>query len=100
MVAAHRAGPVALPERRHLAAGRARRGERKRETGMKRILPQSEAAMAVGRPVAGVDRKWWVLLAVGVGTFMSALDGSVVNTILPVVTGALGSDIATVQWVV
>ena len=56
--------------------------------------------MAVGRPVAGVDRKWWVLLAVGVGTFMSALDGSVVNTVLPVMAGSLGSDIATIQWVV
>ena len=67
---------------------------------MKRILPRSETAMAVGRPVAGVDRKWWVLLAVGVGTFMSALDGSVVNTVLPVMAGSFGSDIATIQWVV
>jgi MFS family permease len=50
-------------------------------------------------PIA-VDRKWLVLLAVGVGTFMSALDGSVVNTILPVVRSAFGSDIATVEWVV
>ena len=32
-----------------------------------------------------MDRRWLVLLAVGVGTFMSALDGSVVNTILPVI---------------
>jgi EmrB/QacA subfamily drug resistance transporter len=31
---------------------------------------------------------------------MSALDGSVVNTILPVVRGAFGSDVATVEWVV
>jgi EmrB/QacA subfamily drug resistance transporter len=56
--------------------------------------------MAVGRPVAGVDHKWWILLAVGVGTFMSALDGSVVNTVLPVMAGSFGSDIATIQWVV
>src|SRR5437763_1383445 len=81
---------------------------------MKRILPRPEAAIAVGRPAAserssaerspaggaGVDRKWWVLLAVGVGTFMSALDGSVVNTVLPVMAGSFGSDIATIQWVV
>src|SRR4051794_112998 len=67
---------------------------------MKRILSRPEAAMAVGRPVAGVDHKWWVLLAVGVGTFMSALDGSVVNTVLPVMAGSFGSDIATIQWVV
>src|SRR2546423_5893760 len=81
---------------------------------MKRILPRPEAAIAVGRPAAserssaerspaggaGVDRKWWVLLAVGVGTFMSALDGSVVNTVLPVMASSFGSDIATIQWVV
>ena len=45
-------------------------------------------------------RKWWVLLSVGVGTFMAALDGSVVNTILPVVTRAFGTDVATIEWVV
>jgi len=41
-----------------------------------------------------------VLLAIGVGTFMSALDGSVVNTTLPVIRTALNSDVATVEWVV
>ncbi len=45
-------------------------------------------------------RRWWVLLAIGVGTFMSALDGSVVNTILPVIRTALRSDVAAVEWVV
>src|SRR5215831_9130322 len=44
--------------------------------------------------------KWWVLLAVGTGTFMSALDGSVVNTILPVIGHAFGSPVATIEWVV
>ena len=46
------------------------------------------------------SRRWWVLLAIGVGTFMSALDGSVVNTILPVMRTALHSDVAAVEWVV
>jgi EmrB/QacA subfamily drug resistance transporter len=41
-----------------------------------------------------------ILAAVGTGTFMSALDGSVVNATLPVVRRALGSDIATIEWVV
>jgi EmrB/QacA subfamily drug resistance transporter len=41
-----------------------------------------------------------VLLAVGVGTFMSALDGSVVNTVLPVVGEAFGSTVAAVEWVI
>jgi len=44
--------------------------------------------------------KWWVLLAVGVGTFMSALDGSVVNTVLPVIGHAFGSGVASIEWVV
>ena len=47
-----------------------------------------------------IDHKWWVLIAIGVGTFMSALDGSVVNTILPVIREAFGSDVATIEWVV
>jgi EmrB/QacA subfamily drug resistance transporter len=44
--------------------------------------------------------KWWVLLAIGVGTFMSALDGSVVNTTLPLITRNFTSTIASVEWVV
>ena len=44
--------------------------------------------------------KWWVLAAIGVGTFMSALDGSVVNIILPVVRAGFQSDVSTVEWVV
>src|SRR5271157_2218881 len=45
-------------------------------------------------------KRYWILLAVGIGTFMSALDGSVVNTILPVVQQAFKSDIATVEWAI
>lgn len=44
--------------------------------------------------------KWWVLVAIGIGTFMSALDGSVVNTILPIVNRSLGSSIAAIEWVI
>ena len=46
------------------------------------------------------NRKWLVLLAIGVGTFMSARDGSVVNTTRPVITRDFGSDVATTEWVV
>ncbi|HEX6966007.1 MAG TPA: MFS transporter, partial [Gemmatimonadaceae bacterium] len=45
-------------------------------------------------------RKWWILTAVGVGTFMSALDASVVNTMLPIISRALGANVATIEWVV
>lgn len=46
------------------------------------------------------NHKWLVLLAIGVGTFMSALDGSVVNTTLPVITRDFRSEVATMEWVV
>jgi len=45
-------------------------------------------------------RRTWVLLTVGIGTFMLALDTSVVNTVLPVLSRALGSSIQTIEWVV
>lgn len=44
--------------------------------------------------------KWGVLLAVGVGTFMTALDGSVVNIILPVLRVSFSTTVANVEWVV
>lgn len=43
---------------------------------------------------------WMVLAAIGTGSFMSALDGSVVNTTLPLITGALNTTIAVSEWVV
>ncbi len=66
-------------------------------------VPESESRVRVDRSprsIAGIDRKWLVLLAVGVGTFMSALDSSVVNTVLPVMRDTFGSEVATVEWVV
>jgi len=41
-----------------------------------------------------------VLAAVGVGAFMSALDGSIVNTVLPVVSGQFRVDVTAIEWVV
>jgi EmrB/QacA subfamily drug resistance transporter len=43
--------------------------------------------------------RWWVLLPIGVGTFMSALDGSVVNTVLPLLRGELHTSVAGIEWV-
>lgn len=43
---------------------------------------------------------WPVLAAVGTGTFMSALDSSIVNTVLPVLTRALNTNVASIEWVV
>lgn len=50
--------------------------------------------------VNNIDRKWWVLVAIGTGSFMAALDGSVVNTILPILRDAFQSDVAAIEWVV
>jgi EmrB/QacA subfamily drug resistance transporter len=47
-----------------------------------------------------LERKWWVLIAVGVGTLMAALDGSVVNTALPVITSQFHSELAVTSWIV
>ena len=51
-------------------------------------------------PAQPDPRKWSVLLAVGIGTFMSALDASIVNAVLPSMREALGTTVASVQWVV
>jgi EmrB/QacA subfamily drug resistance transporter len=40
-----------------------------------------------------------ILIALGIGTFMSALDGSVVNTILPVLRSELHASMAGIEWV-
>ena len=48
----------------------------------------------------GIGHKWWTLAVVGAGTFMSALDTSVVNVALPVIGKATRASVATVEWVV
>lgn len=45
-------------------------------------------------------QKWMVLIAVGTGTFMSALDSSVVNITLPVISQAFNVNVAQIEWVV
>ena len=51
---------------------------------------------------AGLDstQKWGVLLAIGVGTFMTALDTSVANTVLPIIGKSFNASITSVEWVV
>ena len=45
-------------------------------------------------------RKWWAMLGVGLGVFMSTLDSSIVNISLPTLVEKLNTDFATIQWVV
>jgi len=45
-------------------------------------------------------QKWGILVAVGIGTFMTALDTSVVNTVLPVIGKNFNEVLTNVEWVV
>ncbi len=47
-----------------------------------------------------MDRKWWTLLAVCLGTFMLLLDITVVNVALPNIQKELHSSFSDLQWVV
>ncbi|MCD2255301.1 MFS transporter [Lactobacillus sp. CC-MHH1034] len=44
--------------------------------------------------------RWWILTAVGMFTFMSTLDGSIVNIALPVMSRDLRVPLNQVEWVV
>jgi EmrB/QacA subfamily drug resistance transporter len=59
--------------------------------------PVGRCGQEYGSPV---DRRWLVLSAVSLGTFMATLDGSIVNIALPSIGRAFGVDLATVEWVV
>lgn len=50
--------------------------------------------------VLGLERKWWVLLAVGIANFMGTLDSSIVTVILPVLHRELHTNVAAIEWVV
>jgi len=52
--------------------------------------------------VGSVDyrAKWLVMASVGMGIFLSTIDGSIVNVALPSLVKSLNTDFATVQWVV
>jgi len=52
-----------------------------------------------GRGRLNIAPKWWTLAVVGSGTFMSALDTSIVNVALPVIASDTHSSVSTVEWV-
>ena len=47
-----------------------------------------------------MDRKWWTLIAVSVGTFMLLLDITIVNVALPDIQHSLKASFSDLQWVV
>jgi EmrB/QacA subfamily drug resistance transporter len=62
---------------------------------MLKILDRPSSATS-----AQVEHGWWVLAAIGMGSFMSGLDSSISNTVLPVIGRALQADVASLEWVV
>jgi EmrB/QacA subfamily drug resistance transporter len=47
-----------------------------------------------------MERKWWTLIAVCVGTFMLLLDVTIVNVALPAIQTSLKATFSDLQWVV
>ena len=47
-----------------------------------------------------MDRKWWTLIGVCVGTFMLLLDVTIVNVALPSIQASLHASFSDLQWVV
>ena len=47
-----------------------------------------------------MDRKWWTLIAVCIGTFMLLLDVTIVNVALPAIQSSLKASFSDLQWVV
>ncbi len=45
------------------------------------------------------SRRWWALLGLCLGVFMSTLDSSIVNISLPTLVKTFGTTFATIQWV-
>ena len=57
-------------------------------------------AAPAGQPQQAQPRRWWVLTAVCLGTFMLLLDITIVNVALPSVQHNLHSTFADLQWVI
>ena len=45
------------------------------------------------------SRKWYVLVAVGMGVFLATIDASIVNVALPTLVRSFNTQFAVVQWV-
>src|SRR5829696_2199923 len=56
--------------------------------------------MTVGQANSMDNRKWLVLSAVSVGTFISTLSGSIVNISLPTIAHDFGVGITEIEWIV
>ncbi len=59
----------------------------------------SESDASVVKVKKGIEAKWLILTAVMLGAFMGPIDASIVNTVLPDITGYFKTDISIAQWV-
>ena len=50
--------------------------------------------------IVAMERKWWTLLVVCVGTFMLLLDITIVNVALPTIAKSLRASFSDIQWVI
>jgi EmrB/QacA subfamily drug resistance transporter len=64
------------------------------------MKPQDHKANKPNPVFKGIDRRWWVLAVVGMGSYMSALDSSIVNIALPVISHQTKAAVSIVEWVV
>jgi EmrB/QacA subfamily drug resistance transporter len=51
-------------------------------------------------PGVDYDRKWFVMLAIGMGIFLGTIDGSIVNAALPTLVKDFDTTFGVVQWVI
>src|SRR6201993_5012440 len=47
-----------------------------------------------------MERKWWTLIVVCIGTFMLLLDITIVNVALPKIATSLKASFSDIQWVI
>ncbi|MFA5960077.1 MAG: MFS transporter [Tatlockia sp.] len=47
-----------------------------------------------------IEKKWWVLIGVGIASFMGCLDFTVVNTALPAIQSTFECSVSQLQWVI
>jgi EmrB/QacA subfamily drug resistance transporter len=45
------------------------------------------------------SKKWYVLVAIGMGVFLSTIDGTIVSVALPTLVEQLQTDFPTIQWI-
>src|SRR5215207_8907238 len=60
--------------------------------------PAAETIAAPSRQRAGRLGQYSAFAGLAVGAFLGPLDGSMVNSMLPVLTRELGVDLATTEW--